>query len=79
MHTDSGLKHGLAKFPGEQNGDLAASGDRGSQTSIDTIGNLSLNSFLSQNATDTATDNCSIASTLTQRSKAPPLPPTEAV
>uniref|UniRef100_A0A131YV21 Mucin 17 n=1 Tax=Rhipicephalus appendiculatus TaxID=34631 RepID=A0A131YV21_RHIAP len=75
MHTDSGLKHGLAKFPGEQNGDLAASGDRGSQTSIDTIGNLSLNSFLSQNATDTATDNCSIASTLTQRSKAPPLPP----
>ncbi|XP_075552240.1 uncharacterized protein LOC142585394 isoform X1 [Dermacentor variabilis] len=75
MHTDSGLKHGLAKFPGEQNGELGASGDRGSQTSIDTIGNLSLNSFLSQNATDTGTDNCSIASTLTQRSKAPPLPP----
>lgn len=75
MHTDSGLKHGLAKFPGEQNGDLTASGDRGSQTSIDTIGNLSLNSFLSQNAMDTATDNCSIASTLTQRSRAPPLPP----
>ncbi|KAH9382122.1 hypothetical protein HPB48_007169 [Haemaphysalis longicornis] len=75
MHTDSGLKHGFARFPGEQNGDLAASGDRGSQTSIDTIGNLSLNSFLSQNANDTGTDNCSIASTLTQRSKAPPLPP----
>ncbi|KAK8764089.1 hypothetical protein V5799_033302 [Amblyomma americanum] len=75
MHTDSGLKHGLAKFPGDQNGGLAASGDRGSQTSIDTIGNLSLNSFLSQNANDTGTDNCSIASTLTQRSRAPPLPP----
>lgn len=75
MHTDSGLKHGLAKFPGDQNGGLAASGDRGSQTSIDTIGNLSLNSFLSQNANDAGTDNCSIASTLTQRSRAPPLPP----
>ncbi|CAN7988590.1 unnamed protein product, partial [Ixodes hexagonus] len=76
MHTDSGLiKHTLGKFGDEDEGNFAASGDRGSQTSIDTIGNLSLNSFLSQNANDTGNDSCSIASTLTQRSRVPPAPP----
>lgn len=76
MHTDSGLiKHTPGKFGEEAEGNFAASGDRGSQTSIDTIGNLSLNSFLSQNANDTGNDSCSIASTLTQRSRVPPAPP----
>lgn len=75
MHTDSGLKHAFGKFDGEARGNFAAIGEQGSQTSIDTIGNLSLNSFLSQNANDTGTDNCSIASTMTQKSKVPPAPP----
>lgn len=77
MHTDSGLiKHTPGKFGEEaEEGNFAAAGDRGSQTSIDTIGNLSLNSFLSQNANDTGNDTCSIASTLTQRSRVPPAPP----
>lgn len=73
MHTDSGLKYG--KAGGEAEGNFHATGDRGSQTSIDTIGNLSLNSFLSQNA-DATNDTGSISSTLTLvKAKVPPAPP----
>ncbi|XP_064489044.1 actin remodeling regulator NHS-like isoform X2 [Ornithodoros turicata] len=72
MHTDSGLKYGKAGAENEVT--FRASGNRGSQTSIDTIGNLSLNSFLSQNA-DATNDTGSICSTSTLKTKVPPVPP----